>query len=126
MVVVTPRPKAATRPPRAIPRSASSSATRRRSPSAPGRCGYLIIAQDTAGFFAFSAICTHQGCPVDPPASDGSTFCPCHGSQFDGNGNVIVGPAFTPLPHYAVNICNGSVYVDTSTRVALSTRTPPA
>ncbi len=88
--------------------------------------GYLIIAQDTLGFFAFSAICTHQGCPVDPPDNTGTTFCPCHGSMFDGNGNVIQGPAFAPLPHYLVNVCAGSVYVDTSTKVASSSRTPPA
>jgi len=88
--------------------------------------GQLIVAQDSVGFFAFSAICTHQGCLVDPPASNGSTFCPCHGSRFDGNGNVLVGPAVTPLRHYAVNLCNGDVYVDTSKPVGSSTRTPPA
>ncbi len=87
--------------------------------------GQLIVAQDANGFFAFSAICTHQGCLVDPPASNGTTFCPCHGSQFDGNGKVIAGPAFTPLRHYAINICNGDVYVDTSTPVSATTRTPP-
>lgn len=86
--------------------------------------GKLIIAQDANGFFAFSGVCTHQGCLVDPPAKNGSTFCPCHGSRFDGNGNVLVGPATTPLPHYAVNVCGGQVYVDTATRVAPSTRTP--
>ncbi len=88
--------------------------------------GQLIIAQDANGFFAFSAICTHQGCVVDPPAKNGSTFCPCHGSRFDGNGNVLVGPATKPLAHYAVNVCGGQVYVDTSTPVAQSTRTPAA
>jgi cytochrome b6-f complex iron-sulfur subunit len=86
--------------------------------------GQIVVAQDANGFFAFSAICTHQGCLLDPPASDGSTFCQCHGSQFDGNGAVMVGPAHSPLQHYAVNVCNGDVFVDTSTVVAASTRTP--
>jgi Rieske Fe-S protein len=84
-----------------------------------------IVAQDANGFFAYSAICTHQGCLVQPPASDGSTVCFCHGSQFDGNGNVTLGPAFQPLQHYAVNICGGEVFVDQSTPVSKSTRTPP-
>ncbi len=84
-----------------------------------------IVSQDTNGFFAFSAICTHQGCIVDQPATDGSTFCPCHGSRFDGNGNVTAGPAYRPLQHYAVAICNGDVYVDSSNVVSESTRTPP-
>ncbi len=88
--------------------------------------GQLVIAQDANGFFAFSAICTHQGCLVNPPSSNGTTICFCHGSEFDGNGAVLKGPAYTPLPHYALTVCNGSVYVDTSTKVAASTRTPPA
>jgi Rieske Fe-S protein len=85
----------------------------------------VIVAQDASGFFAFSAICTHQGCIVDPPSSNGSTFCPCHGSRFDGNGNVLVGPANSPLRHFQVNVCNGDVYVNTAKTVAQATRTPP-
>lgn len=88
--------------------------------------GQIIVAQDTNGFFAFTGICTHQGCLVDPPASNGSTFCPCHGSRFDGNGNVIAGPATTPLRHFAVNVCGGDVYVNTSKTVTQATRTPPS
>lgn len=84
-----------------------------------------IVAQDSNGFYAFTAICTHQGCIVDAPDSTGVTICPCHGSEFDGNGKVIFGPAVLPLAHYAVNICGGMVYVDGSTRVNAATRTPP-
>jgi Rieske Fe-S protein len=84
----------------------------------------LIVAQDANGFFAFTAICTHAGCLVDPPLSNGSTFCPCHGSRFDGNGNVIAGPAISPLRHFEVNVCNGDVYVNTAKTVVASTRTP--
>mgnify|MGYP001544212588 FL=1 len=86
--------------------------------------GQLIVAQDTNGFFAFSAICTHQGCLVDPPASNGSTYCACHGSRFDGNGNVTLWSAVSPLPHYAVNVCGGDFYVSTATNVSQATRTP--
>jgi thiosulfate dehydrogenase (quinone) large subunit len=88
--------------------------------------GTLVIAQDANGFFAFSGICPHAGCLVDPPASNGSTYCACHGSRFDGNGKVTTGPARTALPHYAVAFCNGVVFVDTKTIVPASTRTPPA
>ncbi len=86
--------------------------------------GQLIIAQDTSGFFAFSAVCTHQGCLVNPPSKTGTTICYCHGSEFDGNGKVLVGPATTPLPHFALSVCNGNVYVNTGSHVAATTRTP--
>jgi thiosulfate dehydrogenase [quinone] large subunit len=83
-----------------------------------------IVAQDTNGYFAFSAICTHQGCQVDAPnASTGKTSCPCHGAQFDGSGAVLRGPARSPLPHYAVALCGTHLYVDSSTTVDASTRT---
>ncbi|MGH7286015.1 MAG: ubiquinol-cytochrome c reductase iron-sulfur subunit [Polyangiaceae bacterium] len=82
----------------------------------------VIVAQDDNGVFAFSAICTHQGCAVDAPNSSGKSTCPCHGSVFDGNGAVVQGPARTPLAHYAVAICNDHVFVDPATTVDASTR----
>jgi len=91
----------------------------------PSFSDIFIVAQDADGFFAYSAICTHQGCIVGAPSNNGATFCPCHGSQFDGNGRVTAGPAFSPLQHYAVTICDGNVYVDGSIPVSSSTRTPP-
>jgi cytochrome b6-f complex iron-sulfur subunit len=82
-----------------------------------------VVGQDTNGYFAFSAICTHQGCTVNPPSSTGKTSCPCHGAQFDGNGAVVRGPARSPLPHYAVALCGTHLFVDSSSAVDASTRT---
>ncbi len=86
-----------------------------------------IVGQDANGFFAFSAVCTHQGCIVQPPAKNGSTTCFCHGSQFDGNGNIVLNvvQGQASLQHFAINICNGNVYVDSSSPVSKGTRTPP-
>ncbi len=88
--------------------------------------GAVIVAQDSGGLFAFSAICTHLGFTVNPPDAKGTTICPCHGSEFDGEGNVLLGPASTSLQHFVVAICNGDVYVNTSKFVSTSTRTPVA
>lgn len=82
----------------------------------------LIIGHDSGGVYAFSAICPHAGCVVDPPDTSGNTFCSCHGAAFDANGNVTSPPARTALRNYAVTLCGGRVQVDTSKVVAIGTR----
>src|SRR4051794_8673748 len=52
---------------------------------------------------AFSAICTHQQCTVEP---DGKRFaCPCHGSVYEAfTGKNVSGPAPSPLRPFAVKV----------------------
>jgi Rieske Fe-S protein len=83
-----------------------------------------IVGHDVNGLFAYTTVCTHQGCTIGAPASDGTTTCPCHGAMYDGNGSVIQGPASQPLEHFAVSVCDGNVYVDSTMTVPADTRTP--
>jgi Rieske Fe-S protein len=49
----------------------------------------------------FSALCTHAGCPISFIQTSNKFNCSCHGSQFDTNGNVLMGPASDPLNTFA-------------------------
>jgi rieske iron-sulfur protein len=65
-----------------------------------------------AGVVAYSAVCTHQGCPVSMwHAESKNLFCACHGSQFDprDRARVIDGPATRRLPMLPLKMMAGVV-----------------
>jgi Rieske Fe-S protein len=79
--------------------------------SASARIGgdpVLVFRDGQNSAVCFSAICTHQGCTVNP---DGTKFeCPCHGSVYDARtGKVLQGPAPAPLPQIQVKVHNGEI-----------------
>jgi Rieske Fe-S protein len=66
------------------------------------------------GVVAYSAVCTHQACPVNQWSKDQEAFvCSCHGSVFDPKdaAEVLDGPAPRRLPALGLKIADGAVVV---------------
>ena len=73
--------------------------------------------------------CAHLGCPVQPngeisfkaqkqyrdvtqiPVRPSGFGCPCHGGQYDDEGNRIAGPPVRALDRYSFSIINGHIFV---------------
>jgi Rieske Fe-S protein len=84
-------------------------------------------------FTIMSSRCTHVGCPTQPngplfpaqrkaartnggevglvPAQPAGFGCPCHGSQFDNEGNRTAGPAPRALDRYEFSIRGGRLWL---------------
>lgn len=61
---------------------------------------------------AFTAYCTHVGCPVRWIANANLFMCPCHGGAFYRNGTVASGPPPAPLPQHLVRVRDGQVEIE--------------
>ncbi len=65
-----------------------------------------VLFRTKTGVFAYSAICTHEGCTVAYKSAAKKLVCPCHGAQFDpfSNGKAVAGPTKNPLASVKVAI----------------------
>jgi len=80
----------------------------------------VIVLRDRGGVMAVSASCTHQGCLLTLDSD--ALICPCHGSIFTPDGEVISGPATRPLPHYKVTLIEKRLVVDPEQQVPMAER----
>jgi Rieske Fe-S protein len=80
-------------------------------------------------FTIISNHCAHLGCPVQPngplfddkkkefghvtliPTQPAGFGCPCHGGQYDTEGNRIAGPPVRSLDRYSFSIRNGRLFL---------------
>ena len=56
-----------------------------------------VYRDESARLHIVASECTHMGCQVRWNSAERSWDCPCHGSRFDVEGNVLQGPAVKPL-----------------------------
>ncbi len=81
--------------------------------------GKFYLARLEEGFIALYQKCPHLGCVV-PWQKDyvyqdktGWFRCPCHGSTYSMQGQIVFGPAPRPLDYMKIQITGGSVQVNT-------------
>jgi Rieske Fe-S protein len=73
--------------------------------------GVFLLARTSASTFsAIEAVCTHEGCTITGAAGD-IYVCPCHGSRYNRNGQVVNGPARSSLRQYATTMTDGVVTI---------------
>ena len=99
----------------------------------------LFVFRDGKTFHAISAVCTHLGCTVRAEALstvqiekvNGAEMrlthrflCPCHGSQYKGDGSNVAGPAPKPLAWYRLSVApdDGQLVVDLADQVGTDFR----
>jgi Rieske Fe-S protein len=97
------------------------------------RTAYVRYNGQLNGLPSFTIIsnhCAHLGCPVQPngPLDESGTKhfgdvtliptisiagfgCPCHGGQYDTEGNRVAGPPVRALDRYSFSIRNGHLFL---------------
>lgn len=82
---------------------------------------FILIKPDTVSFpliiyhtkenvyKAFYMECTHQGCELSPYET--AMVCPCHGSEFNLEGDVTQGPAELPLKSFVITQDAENIYI---------------
>ena len=81
----------------------------------------VAIFCDEDGIYAISLVCTHLGCTVRQTPE--GFHCPCHGSVYDFDGQVIQGPAPKSLAWYGIaKTPGGQLVVDRTKPVAAGTK----
>ena len=70
----------------------------------------LAVYRDQDGaVHALSPVCTHLACEVSWNGAERSWDCPCHGSRFSIDGEVINGPAIAPLAKKDLSTQDGTI-----------------
>ena len=71
---------------------------------------FLLARTSASAFTAVEAVCTHEGCTITGAAGD-IYVCPCHGSRYNRNGQVVEGPAKSSLRQHATTMTDGVVTI---------------
>lgn len=63
-----------------------------------------LVANINGTYVALTSVCTHTGCADNWSFSNSRFTCTCHGSVFNSSGDVIQGPANSPLKQFTTSL----------------------
>lgn len=69
----------------------------------------ILIKKSNNMYEALLMLCTHKNCELNLIGKQ--LICPCHGSEFDFNGNVLSGPADKELYQFKIHFDNQNIYI---------------
>jgi cytochrome b6-f complex iron-sulfur subunit len=77
--------------------------------------GRFYLVRTEEGLLAVHKVCTHLDCLLGWDEQNGRYLCPCHGSQFAPDGQVLSGPAERSLNHFVVRLTasDGTIIAET-------------
>jgi Rieske Fe-S protein len=64
-----------------------------------------ITRTGTSSYIAYTLRCPHQGVPVKK--TETGWRCEAHGSEFEPDGDLVLGPATTRLPRVPIKVSRG-------------------
>jgi menaquinol-cytochrome c reductase iron-sulfur subunit len=70
-----------------------------------------VVKKDDSNYIVYDPRCTHLNCPYYWDEDKQIFQCPCHGGEFDINGNVLAGPPPWPLYRMEFTIQGGDILV---------------
>lgn len=86
---------------------------------------FYLVHINQGGFIAVYRRCTHLGCSVPYDPGQKQFVCPCHGSAFTTEGDVLNAPAPRPLDLFAMTLSeNGELLVNTGQTIERDQITP--
>lgn len=71
----------------------------------------VIINRDKNKILVFSSSCPHLGCKISRYVNN-KFICPCHGSEFDSEGNRVKGPATASLKKLKFYISGKDIIIE--------------
>lgn len=89
----------------------------------------LWLTNTPEGVVALYKVCTHLGCLYNWSDQEDKFICPCHGSQFEKDGDWIGGPAPRDLDRFVVRALDpqtGDVIEESESGQPLSVSNPDA
>ncbi len=75
------------------------------------RGGAWVVNKGQDEIIVFDPHCTHLNCPYYWDKAEQIFKCPCHGADFDIDGNVLAGPPPRPLDRLEFDIEEGTIVV---------------